>query len=138
VTGRVHAVSGRQVLIAPANNSACFGCLKKCGDGRVLTAALNPEKLPLSPGQLVEAESSPPGLLIQALAAILPPAAGFLAGFFLVRGLFPAAGEGARAAAGALGLFFGGALAFLIRRRRPPGEITRITRIIGPAAPPGR
>jgi positive regulator of sigma E activity len=108
--------------------------MKKCHDGRVLTTALNPEKLPLSPGQMVEAESSPPGLLLQTLAAVLPLPAGFLAGFFLVRGLFPAAGEGARAAAGALGLLLGGLLTFLIRRRYPPRQINRITRIIAPAA----
>jgi hypothetical protein len=65
---------------------------------------------------------------------LLPLLAGFLAGFFLVHGLFPAAGEGARAAGGALGLFLCGALAFLIRRRYPPREINRITRLIDPAA----
>jgi hypothetical protein len=129
--GRVHAVSGREVLIAPRENPACFGCMKNCAEGRVLVAAVNPEKLPLLPGQMVETENSPPGLLLQGLAALLPLPTGFLAFFFLVCGLFPAAGEGARAAAGALGLFLGGGLAFLIRRRYPAREISRITRIIG-------
>jgi membrane associated rhomboid family serine protease len=104
--------------------------MKNCAEGRVLTAALNPKKLPLSPGLLVETEVSPPDLLIQALAAFLPLPAGFLAGFFLVSSLLPTAGEGARAAAGVLGLFLGGALTFLARRRRPPREINRVTRII--------
>jgi positive regulator of sigma E activity len=106
--------------------------MKNCAEGRVLTAALNPDGLPLSPGQLVETEVSAPDLLIQTLAVFLPLPAGFLAGFFLAAGLLPAAGEAARAAAGTLGLFLGGALTFLARRRRP-GGINRITRII--AAP---
>ncbi|MDR1277577.1 MAG: SoxR reducing system RseC family protein [Treponema sp.] len=128
--GRVHAVSDREVLIAPMENSACFGCMKKCRAGRFLAAAANPEKLPLSPGQVVETVNSPPGLLLQGLAVFLPLAAGFLAGFFLIRGIFPAAGEGARAAAGALGLFLGGILTILSRRRYPVRETNRITRII--------
>jgi positive regulator of sigma E activity len=138
VIGRVHAVSGREVLIAPAEQAACFGCLKSCQNGRVLVSAANPGRLPLRPGQVVETENSPPGLLSQSLAAILPLAAGFLAGFFLMAGLFPAAGEGPRAAAAALGLFLGGGLAFAVRRRHPPRETNRITRILagesGPVA----
>jgi positive regulator of sigma E activity len=129
VIGRVHAVSGGTVLIAPKDNAACFGCLKSCHEGRILVSAANPQKLPLRPGQMVETENSPPGLLFQSLAAILPLPAGFLAGFLLISGLFPAAGEGARAAAGALGLFLGGALALVIRRR-PPRDINRVKRVI--------
>jgi hypothetical protein len=129
--GRVHAVSGREVLVAPRKDPACFGCMKNCDEGRVLVTAVNPGKLPLRPGQLVETENSPPGLLLQGLAALLPLPAGFLAFFFLIRGLFPGVGEGAQAAGGALGLFLGGGLTFLIRRRYPPREINRITRIIG-------
>jgi hypothetical protein len=111
-------------------NSACFGCMKKCHGDRFLAAAVNPEKLPLSPGQVVETVNSPPGLLVQGLAVFLPLLAGFLAGFFLIRGIFPAAGEGARAAAGVLGLFLGGILTILSRRRYPVRETNRITRII--------
>jgi hypothetical protein len=128
--GRVHTVSGREVLIAPGENPACFGCMKMCRHGRVLVAAVNPGGLPLSPGQIVETEDSPPGLLRQGLGALLPLPAGFLAGFFLIRGFFPAAGEGTCAAGGVLGLFVGGALTFLIRRRHPPRDISRIARII--------
>jgi positive regulator of sigma E activity len=131
VIGRVHTVSDREILIIPRENTGCFGCMKKCRGDRVLVAAANPEKLPLLPGQIVETENSPSGLLTQSLTAILPLLAGFLAFFFLARGLFPAAGEEAQAAAGALGLFLGGGLIYLIRRRYPAREINRIIRIIG-------
>jgi positive regulator of sigma E activity len=130
--GRIHAVLNREVLIAPLEDSACFGCMKQCHKGRVLVSAAPPEQLPLSPGQIVETVNSPPGLLFQGLAVFLPPLAGFLAGLFLVRSAFPAAAEGARAAGGVLGLFLGGALTVLIRRRYPARAITRISRIINP------
>jgi positive regulator of sigma E activity len=135
VIGQVHAVSDGEILIAPRENAGCFGCMKTCHKGRVLVAATNPEQLSVSPGQMVETENSPSGLLVQGLAAILPLLTGFLAFFFLARSLFPAAGEAAHAAAGALGLFLGGGLTYLIRRRYPAREINRITRIVsGPIA----
>jgi hypothetical protein len=79
---------------------------------------------------MVEAGISPPDLAVQGLFACLPLFAGFLAGFFLISGAFPSAGEGARAAGGALGLFAGGGLTLLIRRRYPPRKKNSITRIL--------
>lgn len=128
--GRIQAVSGREVLIVPRNGDACFGCVKNCPKGRVLVSAENRNNLPLSPGQLVEAGNSPRGLAAQGLSALLPLFLGFLAGFFLTGRIFHSAGEGALAAGGALGLFAGGGLMLLIRRRCLPGEKNSITRII--------
>ncbi|MDR2020113.1 MAG: SoxR reducing system RseC family protein [Treponema sp.] len=128
--GRIHAVSGREVLIAPREYAACFGCGKNCHEGRGLISAENRDNLPLLPGQLVETENSPVGLVFQGLSALLPLLAGFLAVFFLTGGLFPAAGEEARAAGGLFGLFAGGGLTLLIRRRYPARAKNRITRIV--------
>jgi positive regulator of sigma E activity len=130
VIGRVHAVSGGKVLIAPAENAACFGCLKDCHKRGVLVTAENRGALVLGPGQMVETENSPRSLLLQALSALLPPALGFTAGYALIRAAFPAAGEGARAAGGALLLFATAAAALLFRRRYPAKETTLIKRII--------
>jgi hypothetical protein len=130
MTGRIHAVAGKKVLIAPAENTACFGCLKDCRKGRILISAENRGKLPLEPGQFVETEQIPRGLFFQGLGAVLPLALGFIAGYMLVYAAFPAAGEGSRAAGGALLLFTGGLVTVLIRRRHPAKEITRIKRII--------
>jgi hypothetical protein len=128
--GRIHAVSGREVLIAPRGHTACFGCAKNCPEGRVLISAENQDNLPLSPGQLVEAENSPRGLVSQGLSVILPLFLGFLAGFFFIGIIFPSAGEGARAAGGTFCLFAGGGLMLLIRRRYPAREKNRIIRVI--------
>jgi sigma-E factor negative regulatory protein RseC len=128
--GRVHAVTGNKVLIAPAENTACFGCMKDCHKPGVLMTAENRDTLSLKPGQLVETEHSPRGLLLQGLIVLLPPVMGFIAGYALVRAAFPAAGEGARAAGGAFLLFAGGTLTFLFRRRYPAKETNRIKRVI--------
>jgi sigma-E factor negative regulatory protein RseC len=79
---------------------------------------------------MVEAGISPPDLAVQGFSALLPLLAGFLAGFFLSGGIFPSAGEGAWTAGGALGLFAGGGLALLIRRRRPSRRKTSILRVL--------
>jgi positive regulator of sigma E activity len=104
--------------------------MKGCHKRGVLAAAENRDALPLKPGQLVETGQAPRGLLLQGLGAFLPLVLGFIAGYAVVHALFPAAGEGARAAGGALCLFAGGTLAFLFRRRYPAKEITRIKRVI--------
>ncbi|MDR0623544.1 MAG: SoxR reducing system RseC family protein [Treponema sp.] len=128
--GRVHAVTGGKVLIAPVENAACFGCMKDCHKRGVLAAAENRDTLSLKPGQMVETGYSPQDLLLQGLSTLLPPALGFIAGYVLVHALFPASGEGARAAGGAFLLFAAGAVTFLIRRRYPAKEMNRITRVI--------
>ncbi|MDR2258193.1 MAG: SoxR reducing system RseC family protein [Treponema sp.] len=131
--GRVHAVTGGKVLIAPAEKAACFGCLKDCHRG-VLVTAENRDTLSLEPGQMVETENSPQGLLFQGLSTLLPPVLGFITGYALIQVLFPAAGEGARAAGGAFLLFAAGAVTFLIRRRYPAKETSRVKRVITGAA----
>jgi positive regulator of sigma E activity len=83
-----------------------------------------------APGQTVETGISPGALAGETLCGILFPLAGFIAGFFLLRLLFPRAGEGARAAAGVLCLFSGGLVLCLIRRRFPSKTLPRIIRII--------
>jgi hypothetical protein len=88
-----------------ARNEACFGCLKSesCG-ARPLPAS---------------AETETPRLVSQALKALLPLPAGFIAGFFLIPLFFSGAGDAARAAGGAL-LMFAAAAGFYLYRRRFP------------------
>jgi hypothetical protein len=81
---------------------ACFGCLNRECLRRWETA---PPAVP------------PRILLIQALAALLPPILAFLAVFWGLGRLSPAPGEPARAAAGLIGLF-GTALCIYRRRRK--------------------
>lgn len=128
--GRIHAIFGREVIIIPNGHNTCFGCVKNCPEGRVLINAENRDNLPLSPGQLVETEDSPLDLIFQGFSALFPLCLGFLAGFFLVSGLFPSLGEETRAAGGVLGIFAGGGLTLLVRRRYPFHKKNRITRII--------
>jgi hypothetical protein len=128
--GRIHAVAGTKVLIAPAENTACFGCMKDCHKRGILVAAENRDILLLKPGQIVETENSPRGLVLQGLSTLLPLVLGFVAGFSLTQSLFPFAGEGARAAGGVILLFTGGLVTLLIRRRYPAREINRIKRIV--------
>jgi positive regulator of sigma E activity len=111
--------------------------MKNCGKRVPLVAAENRDKLPLRPGQIVEIANSPLRLLIQSLITLLPLVLGFITGFFLTRHIFPAAGEGARAAGGVFLLFAGGAVTLLLRRHYPPKEITRIKRVMGETSPPG-
>jgi positive regulator of sigma E activity len=129
-SGRVQEVAGNRIIVVKDNGlcgEACFGCLGggKCEAKPVSVAAENPLGLPLKPGQTVEIESG--RLLSQALAALLPLAAGFAAGFFLSPLLFPAAGDPARAAGGVFCLFAAAAACCLFRRRYPPRNRPRIT-----------
>jgi positive regulator of sigma E activity len=107
--GRVHAVRGKEILIVPEENTACFGCMKDCHKHKILVAVENRDTLPLEPGQIVETENSPHDLFRQGLIVFLPLVLGFLTGFLLIRFFFPAAGEGAMAAGGAFLLFAAGA-----------------------------
>jgi positive regulator of sigma E activity len=134
--GRVHAVRGKEVLIVPEENAACFGCMKDCHKHKVLVAVENRDTLPLEPGQMVETEHSPYGLLCQGLITLLPLVLGFLAGFLFIRFFFPAAGEGAMAAGGAFFLFAAGAAVLLIHRRYPAKEINRIKQVIAGGSRP--
>jgi hypothetical protein len=126
---RVVSVSERRVTLVPVKD-ACFGCME--GDCKKRPAPLVVEcRGPVpAPGRLVETGVSPGALAGETLCGVLPPAAGFAAGYFLARFLFPHAGEGARTALGALCLFSGGLLLYLIRRRFPPKTAPRIIRVI--------
>jgi len=85
---------------------ACFGCMKKeCKAHEKITA-----KDPLS------------SVLRQALAALVPPALGFAAGFFLIRRFFPEASEGACAAAGVVLLFVSAFVVYAVRKRKSPDK----------------
>jgi hypothetical protein len=53
------------------------------------------------------------------MAALLPPALGFAAGFVLTGLLFPLSGEGSRAAAGLVFMFLFAFGVYLFRRRSP-------------------
>jgi positive regulator of sigma E activity len=70
----------------------------------------------LEPGQLVETETGDSAAVIQAVPALLIPALGFIAGFFLTALAFPGSGEPARSASGVF-LMGIAALGFYLYRR---------------------
>jgi hypothetical protein len=153
--GRVLELRGDTVLVEPlpelensAPPAACHGCAFVSGSGEGCAAVKSPAGCPqgpvlvkkpggpeLVPGQTVELRRR--GLASQAAAALLPPAAGFAAGYTLAARIIPSgeflagllAGEGARAAVG-VGCMFLAALGFYrFRRRYPAGS----SFTIGPA-----
>jgi positive regulator of sigma E activity len=126
--GLVSSVEGRRVLIAFRQDS-CAGCPGTgCGRRSRLVAAENRENLPLKPGQLVETAQETGAALRQGILALIPPAAGFAAGFVLAGLVSPE--EGARAAGGVLLMAVGAAVCCLLRRRFPPREKTFVSRIL--------
>jgi sigma-E factor negative regulatory protein RseC len=129
-TGIVREVKGKFVTIAPAKSVACFDCLStECKTSGVFLRAENPLGLPVEPGQPVEVETNAASLLPQALTALLPPIAGFAAGFILARLVFPGAGEAPAAFTG-LALFFCAAfIVFRAGKKSPAGY--KVTRILG-------
>ena len=137
--GVVQAIEGKRITIeqsAFANASAvtddsCFGCMKiECKNRRKLIIAENSLHLPLKLGQTVEVATGSGSLLIQGVFAVLPPALGFIAGFFLVAFIFPNSGESARAAGGALFMFAGALVFYLFRGLFPAKNRSRIVRIL--------
>jgi sigma-E factor negative regulatory protein RseC len=120
-TGRVYAVSGDMVTIERELSGACFGCTRReCPvNHRFITLENQSAQVPL-PGQLVEAAVPLKTLLVQALAAGLPPVLGFIAGFLVTGFIFPHSGEPARAAAGVFCLFAAALILYRVRRRFPP------------------
>jgi hypothetical protein len=139
--GRVLELRGDTVLIEPLPElenktppAACHGCAAASGPGEGCAAVESPAGCPqgpvlvkkpggpeLSPGQTVELRRR--GLASQAAAALLPPAAGFVAGYTLAaRIIFPMAGEGARAAVGVCCMFLAALGFYLFRRRYPAGS----------------
>jgi len=129
-TGKVREINGKTIVIKPDSLAACFGCMKEeckaCGS----ISAENPLSLSLKAGQTVEVSAPASSVFCQALAALVPPALGFAAGFFLTRLFIPEAGEGACAAAGVVFLFAAAFIVYAARKRNPLGKVYTVTRII--------
>jgi sigma-E factor negative regulatory protein RseC len=129
-TGKITEIRGTALTLARESDIDCFGCLdRECKARSFSFTAENTGGLSLRPGQLVETETAASPLK-QGLAALLPPALGFVAGYGAAGLAFPAAGEPLRAAAGVLLLFAAAGALFLIRRRRPPKIFRRVVRVV--------
>jgi hypothetical protein len=129
--GRVLELSGNTVIIEPDRPAQCFGCLQsECKKGFAPVQAEREGTMDLAPGQLVETGGNGKTLFAQALGAFLPLPVGFITGYLGTALLFPATGEGPRAAAGALLLFVAAAGFYVFRRRFPPKALPRILRIL--------
>ena len=129
--GRITEIGEEYVVIAADKSAACFGCLNmECKSNGGFIKAGNPASLPLKTGQMVEVKAPVRAILLQALAALLPPILGFTAGYAFAPLLFPAAGRGAAAAMGLFFLFTPAFIIYRIRKKYPAsGEFT-VTRII--------
>jgi positive regulator of sigma E activity len=90
----------------------------------------SPKGLPLNTGQTVQVRASPLSLLGQASAALLPPAFGFGASFFLTPLLFPEAGEGAVIGLSLAFLFATAFVIYMIRKKFPAKRVYTVTKII--------
>jgi sigma-E factor negative regulatory protein RseC len=125
--GRILEVTGNLVTIEPDRPAACFGCMQSgCRRGTAPIRAKNTLNQDLLPGHLVEAALPPHLLLTQAAAALLPPLAGFIAGYTLAARALPPA-DAPRAAAGALLMLLAALGFYLFRRRFPPKTLLQIT-----------
>jgi sigma-E factor negative regulatory protein RseC len=139
-TGRISAIEGGVIIIqqdsfqAVKSGEACSGCLnQECKEKEGLISASNPLNLPLRVGQQVETEMSSKMIIGQGFLALLPPLAGFIAGFLLEGLMFPSFGEPGRAFGGLI-LMFAGAFGFYFYRRRHPVKILpKVIRIVAPA-----
>ncbi|MDR1587637.1 MAG: SoxR reducing system RseC family protein [Treponema sp.] len=133
---RVLSVSGKDAVIIPGGDAACFGCLdRECKKHPSPVAAENRRNIYIEPGLLVETGVPAAALFREISTAVLPLLLGFIAGYFLAGYFFPSAAEASRAAAGLLLLFISAAAAFLVRRRRPAKTRLEIRRVIsGPGA----
>jgi len=139
-TGRVREINGKTVIIKPDLGGICFGCIKEeCGACGGINAvgiyagciiAENQLSLTLKTGQTVEVSAPGASIFRQAMAALIPPALGFTAGFFLTRLILPKAGEGACAAAGVIFLFAVAFIVYTVRKRKPPDKVYTITKIL--------
>jgi sigma-E factor negative regulatory protein RseC len=134
-TGRISAIEGGVITVQQdsslKNTEACSGCLnQECKDKQGFISASNPLNLPLETGQEVETEMSPKMILGQAFFALLPPLAGFIAGFFITGLFFPSFGDPGKAFGGII-LMFAGAFGFYFYRRRHPVKVLpRVVRIL--------
>ena len=129
--GPVAEIRGNLIIIKTDANAACFGCMNsECKKNGSSVCAENPKALSLSIGQMVEAEAGGKDLALEAFSALLPPILGFIAGFFLTRLSFPAAGEGEAAGAGVIMLFAAAFAFYRIRKKSPAKSRFMVTRII--------
>ena len=131
--GKVREIRDGLVIIAPDRSASCFGCMNmECKSAGFLSAE-NPHALPIEPGQMVELHVPGRSLLAQALAAFLPPALGFAAGYALTSLLFPQAAEGAASGMGLIFLFLAAFIAYKARKKSKAVRGFAVTRIIAQA-----
>ena len=129
--GIIREIKGNLIIVIPNMGAACFGCMnQECKDNGGLITAENPKALPLKEGQKVEVRAPGIYLMGQAMAALLPPAFGFAASFFLARRLFPEAGEGAVVGIGVTFIFATAFLVYRVRKKIPAGLAYTVTKII--------
>jgi sigma-E factor negative regulatory protein RseC len=129
-TGKVREIKGKLIIIAPDKSAACFGCMNtECKPNGGLITAENPLDLPVETGWTVELRVPGISLASQALTAFLFPILGFIAGFFIIRRLFPEAGEGAAAAMGVIFLFVSAFVVYRARKKFPASRAS-VTAII--------
>jgi len=129
--GLVAEIRGNLIIIKTDVSAACFGCMNsECKKNGPSVCAENPKSLPLALGQMVEAEAGGRDLALEAFFALLPPILGFIAGFFLIRLSFPAAGEGEAAGAGVVMLFASAFAFYRARKKSPARGRFMVTRII--------
>ena len=129
--GKIRELKENTVIVAPELSAACFGCMnQECKASGGFITAENPKALPLHLGQTVEVKAPSASLFAQALVALLPPAFGFLAGFFLTRLLFPNSGDGAAVGIGFVFLFAFAFVVYKLRKKHPPSGAYTVTRII--------
>jgi positive regulator of sigma E activity len=129
-TGKIREINGKTVYVKPDSLAACFGCMKEECRGCGNITAENPLSLSLRAGQTVEVSAPAASVFRQALAALVPPALGFVGGFFVTRLLFPSASEGACAAVGVVFLFVAAFIVYAVRKRKPLDKVYTVTRII--------
>ena len=129
--GWVREIKGKVITIAPEKSIACFGCMnQECKSGSGLITAENSLALNIKTGQLVEVEASGAGIIVQAVAAFLPPIVSFIAGYLLTRLLFPQAGEGAAAGAGIFLLFAASLIFFRIKQKAPASKVYALKKVL--------
>jgi len=129
--GIIREIKENLVIVIPNMGAACFGCMnQECKDNGGLIKAKNPKNLPLRDGQRVEVRAPGLYLLCQVLAALLPPAFGFMASFSLAPRLFPEAGEGTIAGIGIMTLFATAFLIYRAKKKIPSGKAYTVTKIV--------
>jgi positive regulator of sigma E activity len=117
--GRVLSIAGNMVTLEPEGPAACFGCMQECARNRAPVLAKTTQPQDLRPGQQVEAAFSRASFVSQGVTALLPPAAGFIAGFAGIGWIFPHGGEGMQACGGLILMFLASLGIYCFRRRFP-------------------